>query len=108
MRLVVLESPLAGDYEANIAYAKRCLRDSLLRGESPMASHLLYAQDGVLDDTNPESRTIGMEAGFAWLHAADASVVYTDRGISPGMAKGIELAELLSVPIEYRTLEDPG
>jgi hypothetical protein len=28
-RLVILESPYAGDVEANVAYARRCLRDSL-------------------------------------------------------------------------------
>lgn len=31
MKLVILESPYAGDVEANVAYARRCVRDSLLR-----------------------------------------------------------------------------
>ena len=34
MRLVILESPYAGDIERNVAYARACLRDSLLRGEA--------------------------------------------------------------------------
>lgn len=38
---VILESPYAGDVEKNIEYARLCLKDSLLRGESPIASHLL-------------------------------------------------------------------
>ena len=32
-RLVILESPYAGDVPANVAYARACLRDSLMRGE---------------------------------------------------------------------------
>ena len=35
LRLVVLESPYAGDVARNVRYARACLRDSLLRGEAP-------------------------------------------------------------------------
>ena len=41
MRLVIVESPYAGDVEANEEYARQCVRDSLMRGEAPIASHLL-------------------------------------------------------------------
>jgi hypothetical protein len=41
MRWVILESPYAGDVEANVAYARAAVRDSLMRGEAPIASHLL-------------------------------------------------------------------
>ena len=35
-------------------YARACLRDSLLRGEAPIASHLLYTQPvASLDDSDP-------------------------------------------------------
>lgn len=44
MRLVILESPYAGNIEKNVAYARACVRDSLSRGEAPIASHLLYTQ----------------------------------------------------------------
>lgn len=54
LRLVIVESPYAGDIEANVAYARRCLRDSLARGEAPIASHLLYTQEGVLRDDVPD------------------------------------------------------
>ncbi len=57
MRLVVIESPYAGDVQANVAYAKRCVADCLRRGESPYASHLFFTQDGILDDLKPEERT---------------------------------------------------
>ena len=102
MRLVILESPFSGDVEQNREYALNCMRDALERGEAPIASHLLLTQ--VLDDRAPEQRRRGMEAGVAWTRAADASVVYTDLGISKGMQYGIEAATKAGIPIEYRRL----
>lgn len=104
MKLVILESPYAGDVDRNTAYLRRCLRDSLLRGESPFASHGLYTQDGVLRDDVPEERAHGIAAGFAWHQAASASVVYTDLGISSGMQRGIESAQRWGLPVEYREI----
>lgn len=104
MRRVILESPYAGDVEVNVAYARRCLHDSLSRGEAPIASHLLYTQPGVLDDQVPDERWWGIEAGFAWHAVAEAVVVYRDRGISPGMEKGIANALWVRVPVEYRQI----
>ena len=104
MRRVVIESPYAGNIEANVAYARRCMADSLRRGEAPIASHLLYTQPGILDDEIPAERLRGIEAGFAWNELADATVVYTDLGITAGMSKGIEHAKLARRPVEYRML----
>ena len=39
MKLVIVESPFAGDTERNIRYARACLADCLRRGEAPFASH---------------------------------------------------------------------
>lgn len=105
MRLVILESPYAGDIEANVAYARRCVRDSLMRGEAPIASHLLYTQPGILRDDIAEERQWGIDAGLAWRAVAQATVVYTDRGISTGMRYGIAAAEAAGLPVEYRQLE---
>lgn len=101
---VVVESPLAGDVEKNTRYARACMADCLKRDEAPFASHLLYAQDGILDDTIPEERKLGIEAGFAWGAAADKVVVYEDLGISDGMKLGIERAKASGVPVEYRKI----
>ena len=98
--LVVIESPYAGDVEANVAYARAALLDSLRRGEAPLASHLLYTQ--VLDDQDPELRALGINAGFAWSRHADKVAVYQGRGISDGMRQGIALAESLGIEVEYR------
>ena len=105
-RRVVLESPFAGDVEANLAYARECLRDCLRRGEAPIASHLLYTQPGVLDDDVPEERALGIGAGHAWISKADAVVVYVDRGVSGGMRAGIEAAHRAAVRVELRTLRE--
>ena len=109
MRLVILESPYAGktraELEANVAYARRCVRDSLLRGEAPIASHLLYTQVGILRDHVPEERTLGINAGLAWKAVAAASVVYADRGISPGMRIGMAAADEAGLTVEVRYLD---
>lgn len=105
MRLVIIESPYAGDVEANVAYARRCVRDSLLRGEAPIASHLLYTQPGILDDDVPAERQHGIDAGLAWRAVAQASVVYADRGISRGMEYGIAAARSAGLTVEFRNIE---
>ena len=104
MRRVVLESPYAGSVEENLKYARACLRDCLLRGEAPIASHLLYTQPGILDDKIPEERQLGIEAGLAWGRLGEATVVYVDRGISRGMKYGIERAQKEGRPVEYHAL----
>jgi hypothetical protein len=104
MKLVILESPYAGDIEANVEYARACVRDSLSRGEAPIASHLLYTQPGILRDDVPEERQWGIDAGLAWKAVAHASVVYTDRGITKGMEYGIAAAKKAGIPVEYRAL----
>ena len=102
--LVILESPYAGDVERNINYARVCMRDSLLRGEFPFASHLLYTQEDVLDDNVPQERMMGIDAGLEWGKHAKKTVVYTDFGISSGMLYGINKALDENRPIEYRKL----
>lgn len=93
MRLVVIESPYAGDVERNLKYARRAMVDSLRRGEAPIASHLLYTQDGILDDLVPEERTLGIEAGLLWAKYAELTAVYADLGVSPGMSEAIKRSQ---------------
>lgn len=104
MKLVVIESPYAGDVEANLAYAKACVKDCLAREESPYASHLFFTQPGVLDDDNPEERKLGIESGFAWGNKADIVAVYVDRGVSRGMQQGVVRALAANQSIEFRSL----
>lgn len=111
-KLVILESPYAGTSRfkiirlfqrwQNVRYARACLRHSVMQGEAPIASHLLYTQPGVLNDNDPIERAMGIEAGLAWRGVAMATVVYTDRGISDGMEYGIKAAKESGIPIIYR------
>ena len=106
MPLVVIESPFAGDIEKNIEYARSCMRHSLLLGETPIASHLLYTQQGILNDDKPNERKIGIEAGFAWGVYADKVVFYTDNGMSGGMQDAYNYYNNLGITIEFRNLVD--
>lgn len=112
--LVVIESPFAASDPStevrrihqvgrNCQYARRCMVDSLKRGEYPIASHLLYP--GILRDEDPLERQLGIEAGHAWGGRADLTAVYMDRGISPGMKAGIKAARHDGRPIIERWLD---
>jgi len=103
VRLVILESPWKGGEPGQfLAYAQAAMRDALGRGESPYASHMLWAGTGTLNDQKPAQRHLGMTAGFAWIKQAEASVVYADFGISPGMQEGIDRAKAAGIPVEVR------
>lgn len=102
MKRVIIETPYAGDIERNIKYLKACILDSLKKGEAPFASHLFYTQ--VLNDDIPKERELGIKAGLSWGDIADATIVYTDHGISNGMKLGIENAKINKRLIEYRKL----
>jgi hypothetical protein len=104
MRLVILESPFAGDVETNTAYARACVRDCLEQDESPIASHLLFTQPGILRDGLPGERALGIAAGLEWYKVASAAVFYLDRGMSRGMAEALEHLEMHHplTSVEYR------
>ena len=106
-RCVIIESPYGGtdeEVERNLRYLRACMADCLARGEAPFASHALYTQPGVLDDTDPEERRKGMEAGFAWREGAVATVVYEDLGVTDGMWKGIADSQKKKITTEPRKL----
>ena len=105
MQRVIIESPYAGEVDKNTAYARQCMRDCLDRGEAPYASHLLYTQPGVLDDSDAQERAQGIEAGLIWGALADRTVVYVDRGLSEGMIQGIERAEHEGREVVFRSLK---
>lgn len=110
MHTIILESPFKGSQtgteEEHVTYAKRALKDSLERGEAPIASHLLYTQ--VLDDAIPLERNLGIDAGLAWkeLRLADGTpiptVFYMDYGMSSGMSHAYVKARDNHYPVIYR------
>jgi hypothetical protein len=109
LKLVVIESPLSAPSRAGIErnkdYARECMRDSLRRGEAPYASHLLFDQPGILDDTIPLQREQGMMAGFAWGGHAERVAFYVDLGVSDGMIRGFERAIQTDADIVVRSLK---
>jgi hypothetical protein len=102
IKLVILESPYAGDVEANLEYARSCALDCARRGESPQASHLLFTQ--FLDDADPIQREIGVMLGVAWRSVANYSVFYTDRGWSSGMLDAFDSARKQERPYKLRAM----
>jgi hypothetical protein len=88
----------------NEAYVNACMAWAFAQGRVPFASHAIYTRNNhgtkVLDDTIPEERKKGMEAGFALaqaLHEASLNLpptstfirtFFTDRGWTNGMVDG--------------------
>lgn len=106
--LVIVESPYAASthfsVEENLTYARKCIRDCISRGESPIASHLLYTQPHILDDQIPEERALGIACGYSWMFAAAHIAVYIDHGLSLGMQMAIDAAEVLGIEVVTRRL----
>jgi hypothetical protein len=129
LRLVILESPFAGRPKGwiarvpglrrlaaavlrwrNIRYARAAVRDSILRGESPIASHLLFTQPGILRDDRVGERALGIAAGLIWgetalyfsRHDAPLSAFYIDLGITEGMLLGAERAARQGRAVDHR------
>lgn len=127
--LAIIETPFAGDREANIAYLRRCMRHSYELQEIPFASHALFPQ--FLDDANPFERRMGINYGIAIgaaiasltrpggskasLHYSLPSVIvdvravfYIDRGMSPGMEGADTAYRSINVTVEHRNLPNYG
>lgn len=107
MKLVIVESRYAGDTENNILYARRAVRDCVLLGESPIASHLLFTQPGILQDEIFSERELGIKAGLAWRMVADLQAFYTDIGWSQGMLSALFQCLKEKRELELRALDGP-
>jgi len=101
---VVIESPYAGDIDMNMEYLADAIRDCVLRGEAPYASHLMMTK--ALDDDVPAERETGIACGHMWAAIADKVVVYEDLGISPGMRASIVAHKSAGRKIEMRSLKE--
>ena len=103
-RKVVLESPYRDtethSTEQHRVYLSHCITDAESRWEAVYASH-----SGLRgDDSDDLERELGIRRGWAIGDLMDACVVYTDFGISSGMAKSISHYESIGMPIIRRTL----
>ena len=112
VKFVDVETPYGSDNEEslrrNLLYARACVRDCLLRGEPPFASHLFYTQPGILDDNIQNERVMGINAGKDLIEALPdiITVVYENLGISKGMQYGIERALKNGRKVEYGVLNN--
>ena len=97
MKRVYVASPYRGDVEANVARAVALCREIALRGDSPLAPHLLLPQ--FLDDGVADERALGITAGLAWLAVADEVLVAGP--VSEGMRVEIQAASALGVPVRF-------
>ena len=98
-KLVYICSPFRGDYEQNTEYA-RSYCEVILRYISdviPLAPHLYFPQ--FLDDTDPDERELGLEAGLALLDICDEIWVYGIENPSEGMKAEIEHAKKRGIQI---------
>lgn len=103
--IVIIESPYGGDIRKNTLYAQCAMRDAILRGEAPYASHLLYPQPNILQEERLDERQLGITCGYAFWPGAACIAFYIDLGISPGMHKALERVNRLKVNFELRNLK---
>lgn len=119
-RLAVIESPYSADsivaFARNVRYARAAVLDAIQLGYSPLASHLLYTQEGILSEATPEERARGIACGHVPYqyttrietphdgYARVACLVYPDLGITEGMKAGIKEAKTYGCHVYHRTL----
>jgi hypothetical protein len=130
VRFVIVESPFAPKGKTsverkvslarNLAYVRAAMADCFARGEVPYASHALYTQPGVLDDTIPEERAKGIQAGFSIAKALAMAaellpwffecrrIFYVERGWSSGMHAACDDSAQRKWDIKTRHLREDG
>jgi len=87
--IICIESPCKpiGEYSFhdNRSYLRDAMQHVFREGHIPIASHALYAFSGMLDDTIPHERALGIKAGFELAKCADEAWFFMDHGMSSGM-----------------------
>lgn len=121
--LAVIESPYSAgslvEFARNVRYARAAVLDAIQLGYAPIASHLLYTQEGILSEATPEERERGIKAGrYAYRYVLPSyrengprgfahrpvCLVYPDLGITEGMKAGIKEAKTHACPVLHRTI----
>lgn len=97
------------EVQQNQDYARRACHILLTEfNTAPFASHLLYTQEHILDDTIESERNLGISAGLELAKCADASFVFYDLGISSGMLWGIKSAIENDRELHFISFQDYG
>lgn len=87
----IIESPFKASEnyseEQHSDYLRQCIRWCVENGYTPYASHRMLTD--AFDDSIPEERELGIQAGFAMNKCIDTVLVFGDLGLSKGMLRGI-------------------
>lgn len=97
LRRVVIEVP----HGADAGYERAAFLDSVARGEAPISATALHGQDAELSPV--DARRIRE----VWGRFSEATVVYDDLGVTPGMQTAIDDARLSGRDVEVRRLGVP-
>ncbi|MHB8964094.1 MAG: DUF7768 domain-containing protein [Saccharofermentanales bacterium] len=104
MKKVYICSPLRGDAAGNIQKAKEYSRYAIKEcGVIPITPHIYFT--AFLDDTSPQERELGIQAGLELLRDCDEVWVFGDR-LSEGMKQEIEFAHMNGIPVDHIDLEE--
>lgn len=107
---VILISPfMAEDYSLAPRmerYALHAVRDSVNRGEAPLAANLFFYMS--IDVTSKIERDIGLHAALTWIKGCELVAAYVDHGVTPAMQAALNVAESRSKKIEFRSIGDIG
>lgn len=102
-KLIYIASPLSGDVERNLDFARQACRYAISQDVTPFAPHLLYTQ--MLDDSDPAERQLGIDMGNQMLEMCEELWRCGDR-ISAGMEGERKLAESLGIPVRQISAEE--
>lgn len=94
------ENPSKADYMSR--FAQRAVQDSSKRNEAPICNHLFYYE--FLNTNLTIERDQGFHSVLTWVSKCDILAVYIDQGITQAMQAVINLAQLKSKKIEYRSI----
>lgn len=102
-RIIVVESPLAGDTQKNFRYALWCCRAWWLNDVFPIASHTNCPW--YMDDNNPKEREAGIDWPWAWFLSVP-HMFMVDLGTSNGMIKAMARCTAESISYNNVSLKD--
>lgn len=97
--MVYVCSPYRGDTQRHKEYARELTAAAVNSGLAPVTVHLYLTE--VLDDSLPEERRRGMEAGQEILRQCSFILVGGRYGISEGMKEEIRLADMQGLAFLY-------
>ncbi len=102
-QLIYIASPLSGDVQRNLDFARRACRYAIAQGATPFAPHLLYPQ--MLDDNDPAERQLGIDMGNQMLKLCQELWLCGDR-VSTGMADEWKTAKELGIPVRQISMRE--